>query len=172
MRILKALFLTTVFCGSFSSLNSQTNALAVELEDITIDGSLKDWPESVYWNNVSYIYGKDETSKEDFSAQFTAGYNEVKKELYLAIRVLDDEFIGENGKSHTTQDHMLLYLDAAHDIRGGSPLFYVASDKVLEVHHKPGSFDTRNHNFTLDKAQMARPKVRKYYSVRVENNSR
>ena len=144
---------------AINTISAQEIVLAYPEKNITVDGSLSDWPESVNWYRISHYYGGNTQSNEDFSAQFAVTYNKTEQAIYLAVKVLDDDFISDNGKSHTTQDHMLLYLDTAHDIKGGTPVYYVASDRVLEVHHKPGGFDTRNQFLTLDKAQAARKYV-------------
>lgn len=141
-------------------LNAQEIAYAYPAKDITIDGSFNDWPEAVNWYRMSHYFENDERSNEDFSASFATAYNEKEHVVYVAVCVLDDEFVGENGKNHTTQDHMLLYIDAAHDIRGGTPVYYVATDKVLEVHHKPGNFDTRNHFIKLENALVSRKRLK------------
>ncbi|MEM9648086.1 MAG: sugar-binding protein, partial [Bacteroidota bacterium] len=138
---------------------SQEIAIARPLDEISLDGSFKDWPETVNWYRMEHFFGNDDESNEDFSAQFAVSYQEKQQLLHIAIEVLDDDFIGDNGQRHTTQDHMLLYVDALHNIQGGSPLFYVASDRVLEVHHKPGTYRTENHFLTLDKAKVARKRM-------------
>ncbi len=141
------------------TVQAQEVALAYPVETINIDGNFSDWPASVNWYRMRHTYQNDDESNEDFAAQFAVAYNMPTQTLFIAIKVLDDDFVGANGESHTTQDHMLLYLDAAHTIDGGTPMFYVATDRILEVHHKPGTFDTRNHFLTKDKAQVARKRM-------------
>ncbi len=142
-----------------NTVSAQEIAFAYPEKNITIDGSFADWSESVNWYRMSHFFGNDDQSNEDFSAQFAASYNELEQALYIAVKVLDDDFIGKNGKSYTTQDYMLLYLDTAHHIKGGTPVYYVATDRVLEVQHKPGNFGTQNHFLTMDKAQVARKRA-------------
>lgn len=156
----KILFFLVISHLFINSLYSQESALAYPVENINIDGSFKEWPEPINWYRMTHHYNNDNKSNEDFAAQFAAAFNEKEQAIYIAVQVLDDDFVGENGKSHTTQDHMLLYVDVVHEINGGSPLYFVVTDSVLEVHHKLGTFDTRNHFIQLDNAQSARKRTK------------
>ncbi|MEM9545900.1 MAG: sugar-binding protein, partial [Bacteroidota bacterium] len=138
---------------------SQSIALAVPVQNIELDGSFVDWPETMYWNSINNYYGSGEQSNEDFQARFSTGYDLDEGSLYIALQVLDDEFVGKNGNNHSTQDHMLLYLDLGHRMSGGSPVFYVGSDEVLEIHHKPGNYDETNHELTLENAELKRKRL-------------
>ncbi|NAS14150.1 serine hydrolase domain-containing protein [Poritiphilus flavus] len=145
--LLAALFLSTTF--------AQVSAIAYPVEDISIDGSLKEWPDELPWYIVDNKYGPDNETREDFAARFCVGYNEVEKALYLGVVVIDDEHIGANGESHMTQDHALVYLDRYHQNKGGAPFFYVGAEKHLELVKKHPFWDPHHADVSLDNAKVA-----------------
>lgn len=156
MKVFQVL-LVFVFSCYLSTIKSQTNAFAFPIENITIDGNFNDWDEeNLHWYKMVHYHEYDKQSNEDFSVQFATAYNEKQQSVYIAVRVLDDEFVSDPTDG---EDYMLLYLDICHDINGGSSAYYTATDKVLDVNHKPGKYDTRNQSLTLDKARMVRKRV-------------
>ncbi|MEM9051181.1 MAG: serine hydrolase [Bacteroidota bacterium] len=146
--------LASLLLFSFS-LKAQSPAIAIPSGNITIDGNIDDWPISTHWDTIGFFYGEGENQKSDFSAEFAATFDVEKKTFYVAVKVTDDDFL-VSGKDHLSEDHMLLYFDAAHQRDGGSPVYFVGGDTLLEVHHKPGKFFPYNQFLSFDSVRMKR----------------
>lgn len=139
---------------SCSLAYGQHAVLAYPLTNITIDGDLSDWPKEAFKYNITHDYAPAPTSYEDLTASFMVGYDGPSGMLYVAVEVIDDHYVGQNGQGHGTQDHALLYLDKRHDKRGGAPLFYVAADEYIELLKKSASVDPVHADFTLESAEV------------------
>lgn len=155
----KLFFSIFPFVFVISQLFSQETAIAIPTNPLTIDGSFKDWPEEVNWYNLVNHYGDANQSNEDFSAQFSAAYNEEEQAIYIALKVIDDYLIEDDGSENSPGDNILLYIDPTHDRKGGAPLYYTATSKLLEVNHKQEAFDGRNLFMTLEQAQVQRKRA-------------
>ncbi|MAE85228.1 MAG: hypothetical protein CMB80_21010, partial [Flammeovirgaceae bacterium] len=82
----------------------------IQSSKIKLDGNLKDWKDSK-WTAVTDRSGSPFNYKgsDDFSMQFATSYDQSN--LYLAIKIKDDEiYTNENG-SYWSQDALLIGLD-------------------------------------------------------------
>ncbi len=135
-------------------LIAQQPAVAFPVNEIKIDGDLTDWPEYLPRYNIKNTYGPKNKTGEDFMAIFMAGYNVEEESIYVAVRVIDNDHIGDNGNSHMTQDHALLYLDRLHNFKGGPPFFYVAAENHLELQKKSNDWDEHHGDITLENVKV------------------
>lgn len=100
--------------------HSGETAYAVPLEGITIDGTLEDWPESLY------VYPIERRSHSiynpilpdgsiDYSGNFQVGYDLKNNVLYVAVVVIDDDFVVKQENPNVrNQDVCGIYIDADH----------------------------------------------------------
>jgi len=88
-------------------------AIAVPVEEITIDGDLSDWVEDMQRYPIQlHEVGDPPASEDDFKGSFRIGYNEQENALYVAVEVQDESVIKESqGEvSWDTQETCEIYL--------------------------------------------------------------
>ncbi|MEM7382297.1 MAG: serine hydrolase [Bacteroidota bacterium] len=135
--------------------NAQLTAIAYPVEEVILDGSLKEWPENLPWYVVDNPYGPQNETREDFAARFCVGYDEGEGALYIGVVVIDNEHVGANGDGHMTQDHALIYIDRSHQKKGGAPVFFVGAEEHLELVKKTTFWDPKHADITMENAQVA-----------------
>jgi DNA-binding NtrC family response regulator/ligand-binding sensor domain-containing protein len=92
-------------------------AIAVPMSDIRVDGDLSDWPRDLAIHPTARTeYGVPPSSTTDLQASFRVGRSHDNTELYLAIDVTDDSWIGdETGRAGWDgRDGVEIYLDLQH----------------------------------------------------------
>lgn len=99
------------------------------IKNITIDGSVSDWPKSTRKYPIDVALFKSEANENDFSAYFMAGYHEEENALYLAVVTQDNEFVlGSEDDNLNVIDAYLLYLDEQHLKKGSGISRYVLAE--------------------------------------------
>lgn len=103
----KILMFTTCITSSLQAHNGVI-ALAIPLENITVDGDLTDWPSGMTYypiDNPEFQLPPQDTS--DIQAYFRIGYNASEKALYIATEASDESIlINREGGG--------IYIDLAH----------------------------------------------------------
>jgi len=140
--------------ASFADKNQQTEklkcffgALAVEKtpEAIIIDGSLGDWsgiPEIPMTKRIKMLArgktalkfpnGRPRGGKEDISAFFKMAWDE--KNLYLAVRVVDDKFVSNGEISWNPNDSLQVFFDCLANARNSNTSGYDSDDYVYNFY--------------------------------------
>ena len=89
--ILPLAILVVTSVGFDASAHNGAVASAVPINNITIDGDLSDWPESMWQYQITKVdCGRQPGSAEDLSGHFRVGYDESKQMLYVAVKVTDE----------------------------------------------------------------------------------
>jgi RNA polymerase sigma factor (sigma-70 family) len=99
----------------------EPTAKAAPLQNITIDGDLKDWPAAMprypilkmlVGRDLGYggLQNADLRTSPDLSAAFSVGYDPKEQLIYLAVIVRDDKLVVGN-TSHLDTDAVEVYID-------------------------------------------------------------
>lgn len=108
-------------------------ALAAALEDIVVDGDLRDWPRRLPSYPIETpAYGVSPTDDSDLAASYRVGYDAEKNHLLVAITVIDESSVTPIGANWDATDGMELYLDVSHGSRS-----------ALQLAHRGGSSQAR-----------------------------
>ena len=107
VKLMKRCMLSSFICtlimvlvaGYVSAQTEYSEAFAVKVNNIVIDGDLSEWPADIAWypiTNCGEPFGptdltnKDLNISTDLSPSFAVGFNTDKNLLYVAVRVRDD----------------------------------------------------------------------------------
>lgn len=115
------LLLAALSCPSLA--HNGKVAEAVPLADITIDGSLDDWPERMRMYPIAWVHPtsyktEPPTGPDDFDARFTVGFDPKRRVLYVAVVVHDDDRVMGPGGGFTGKDLCEVYIDRNHAAGG------------------------------------------------------
>lgn len=105
-------------------------AYAYPIDSVTIDGDLSDWPKGLTKYPIQeYLAPAKPESASDFTAHFQIAYNLQNQSIYLALEVIDDDYIIDTTKNRdwNTQDGHELYIDARHLPLGSGVASYMIS---------------------------------------------
>lgn len=111
--------------NNISQYHSNTNAIAVPLSNIQIDGNLEDWPidipkyairEREYVLSPIDANGALLDTSADFSPHFRVGYNLKEQTIYIAIETRDDTLFQEDAST--------IYLESSPDQTKDPTLYY------------------------------------------------
>ena len=98
--------------------NAGFTAFAVPIDDIEVDGSLRDWPDAVPTYRVESVlkgfpsYDGDDPTPTDLTARFRVGWSPDAQRLFVGVEVRDDRVLLGNNPSGT--DALELYIDGSH----------------------------------------------------------
>ena len=100
--------------GSIAFGHNGAATFATPLSNITIDGDLSDWPDSIKRHPIKNVeFGSAPESDEDLSGQFRVGYDSEKKLLYVVVEVTDSSRVYDDqpNRDWDTQDGCAIYID-------------------------------------------------------------
>lgn len=99
-------------------------AIAHQIPTIEVDGDIGDWPSSLPNHAISAVLERGPEGNAADRAEFQIGYSPDGKAINMMLRVHDDVHLADPsaGGLSDEQDHVLLYLDAAHDPKGSGPI--------------------------------------------------
>lgn len=103
--------------GDHFHIQNYAIASALPLENVTVDGDLSDWPESMpSYAMDDFQLGDQPISEADTNAKFRVGYSVEQQSIYVAVEVEDDSpvFAAPGPRDWATQDGNEVYLDAEH----------------------------------------------------------
>ena len=103
--------------GLIAQADNGSVALAYPVKDISIDGDLKDWPDTALRYPLShYNEGFSSEGELDLGAYLQIGYNQVEQALYVAVEVTDDRYVQSPGNPQWwAHDMQVLYLEPRHE---------------------------------------------------------
>jgi len=137
------LLLLTALPGS---AHNGSQATAIPITGITIDGELSDWPDDLSRYPVTRaVVGEPPTGAEDFRASFRVAYSAEENALYVAIEVSDDVVVVDTGDppDWNTEDYGSVYLDLGHGtlqyrsrISPGERNLTISSQRYPEAHEE------------------------------------
>ena len=123
MRYLFAVVLALSLSSHVIAHNGRS-AIAIPLENITIDGDLSDWPPDMRrYPILINETGLPPRNDDDFKATFRLGYNTEDNALYIAVEVRDESIFLDPGGAWNTRDGCEVYLDIDHH-DDGLPLHF------------------------------------------------
>ena len=131
--LFRCLLLLFIFWSPITHANNGSIAYVYPISNITIDGNLKDWPSNSQWHPLPYVhYGKGLQGANDAITQWRAGYDGQSGHLYIAVRLLDNDYVKTPDNSHySSHDFQVLYLDPLHSINGSGVIAY-----EIDEHHR------------------------------------
>jgi len=103
-------------------------AVAVPVEEITVDGDFSDWPEGMRRYAIDAInQGTMPESEVDYRSWFQVGYNIRENALYVAVGMADDSVVigTTDERPWEEQDGCEIYLDVRHGEENTVPAQYV-----------------------------------------------
>ena len=123
-----------------SAAHNGTLALAQQIQSITVDGDLSDWPADATRYDLRFAgEGDPLNSENDLSAFFMVGYDGEAQVLYVAVDVTDDSVVRQQPprSNWNTQDSCELYVQLQHQL-WGAPVQYFLRGQQRGV-YGPGS---------------------------------
>ncbi len=128
-----------VWSCQLSYAHSGSICYAYAMEPVTIDGDLSDWPVHIQRVPFDFYANAPKTGLEiDNYAEMRAGYNTKTQSLYIALELIDDDFVRNPEKPlWNLHDGQVLYLDADHDLNAtGVTAYEINLDTQKIVHQK------------------------------------
>lgn len=128
-------FLTLVFYHHVSAHNGSV-AHAYPLGKIAVDGDLADWPKgTLKYPLAAQVSDVKPKNEADFSTFFQIGYRPENHSLYVAMTVMDDDFVEDTSKNvqWNTQDGFELYFDARHLPFGSGVASFMYSKNLRNI---------------------------------------
>ena len=152
---LLAFAISLMFFAQLSMAQNASPAIAYPVDNITIDGSLEDWPTDLPRYPISFIFADSIVDKSDFTPSFSVGYNLLDKSLYLGVEIIDDSHVAiENPEDYGLIDCVLLYLDVLHSPKGGANMIFTAGEKYRDVFKRTKFQDPNNHGINWEDVEL------------------
>ncbi len=110
-------------------------AFAYPVDFITIDGDLSDWPAVFTKYPLTYYhYGAKSKNDQDNQAFFYVGYNVKQEALYVAVELIDDDYVkSPDNPVWNLHDMQVLYIDAIHSKSGSGVVAYEYCEYVRKI---------------------------------------
>ncbi len=123
-------------CCNKSYGQNTSIAYAYPIDPIAIDGDLSDWPKQLTQYPIQeHLLPSRPDNEDDFTAHFRIGYNLDNQSLYLALEVIDDDYIRDTTENvaWNSQDGHELYIDALHAAMGSGVVSYLYSKDLQHI---------------------------------------
>ncbi len=178
ISVLIILFLITscqnekkIIRSEFTNTTSQI-AYAQPLKNISIDGDLKDWPSTFKKYPINELLENEINGADDLNAKFQVGYSLQSRSIYIAVTVIDDNYLidPDKGSLSDTQDQCLLYLDKQHDPKGSGVNVFSFNALYKEIDDANSSWDPGVKNTDWKNIQYAskRQKNTTIYEIEIK----
>lgn len=125
--------LSVVLWGAFSCLyaNNGTILYAHQMDKVTIDGDLSDWPVHITYQPLeSFLFGADRKGSNDIVAHYRLGYCLETQMVYIAVVTTDDVVMGDKSEKAEWDTHDIhnMMIDPAHQRSSGAISHLVSRD--------------------------------------------
>ncbi|NII29700.1 serine hydrolase [Pseudoflavitalea sp. X16] len=168
-KSLCGLVLPLFYCLSIWAHNG-TIGYAYPLSKIIVDGDFTDWPKTMVKYPLSYNLSETRPRDgADYTGFFQIGYRMENKSLYLAITVMDDDFMEDSSKNvqWNTQDGLELCLDARHLRVGSGVASFMYSKNLRNTNHAYFDDFARSASWKIMEVMMMRRGNTRFYEWRI-----
>ena len=142
MKQLLFIFILLSVSSRIAAAYNNAIAIALPVQDITVDGDLSDWPEylptyPIRINTNAYgptdLTATNLDSSYDFSPQFRVGYNQQDQLIYIALKTVDDTAFGTPDEYSSAGDGCEVYV---HPFPDSSPplqaIYHFGEDRAAK----------------------------------------
>jgi len=122
--------------------NNGSVAYIYPISNITIDGNLDDWPDEIQMYAMQHVhYGEGINGPEDALAFWRGGYNAQSGHLYIAVTMIDDDYVKTPDNSHySSHDFQVIYLDPMHSSEGSGVIAYEIDENHRKIVEQKGLY--------------------------------
>ncbi|MEM7373572.1 MAG: serine hydrolase domain-containing protein [Bacteroidota bacterium] len=138
--------------GTFA--NNGTLLYAQQMDEITVDGELSDWPSHIAFHPLeAFLFGAERQGDDDILAHYRVGYCLRTKMLYVAVVTTDDAVMGDktDKAEWDTHDMHNLMVDPSHQRSSGAISHLVSQDyRRIAEKRQDESWDPQVRNASWD----------------------
>jgi len=164
-------FTVYIFFSHQLMAHNGTVGYAYPLGVIKVDGDFSDWPRQTMKYPIGVVLSDIKPqSMSDLSGFFQMGYNAGNHSLYLAITVIDDDFIEDTSANvrWNTQDALELYLDARHLPFGSGVASFMYSKKLRNTNNAYYDPFAKSATWDIMEVALVRKGNTRFYEWRID----